>query len=93
VNVFSRSPFFTNGVACADIAMFDFVQNNKIAIQVILGAVALTFVGFGVGSYTSAVEDPTWSRWARPRFTSVIWTGCWKVSLQMLPLASRHWMI
>ncbi|WP_199103359.1 SurA N-terminal domain-containing protein [Aquitalea sp. ASV11] len=38
--------------------MFDFVQNNKIAIQVILGAVALTFVGFGVGSYTSAVEDP-----------------------------------
>jgi hypothetical protein len=38
-------------MACADIAMFDFVQNNKIAIQVILGAVALTFVGFGVGSY------------------------------------------
>jgi len=38
--------------------MFDFVQNNKIAIQVILGAVALTFVGFGVGSYTSAVDDP-----------------------------------
>ncbi|MBA4709521.1 SurA N-terminal domain-containing protein [Aquitalea aquatica] len=38
--------------------MFDFVQNNKIAIQVILGAVALTFVGFGVGSYSSAVEDP-----------------------------------
>ncbi|AXK40236.1 SurA N-terminal domain-containing protein [Crenobacter cavernae] len=38
--------------------MFDFVQNNRLALQVILGAVALTFVGFGVGSYTSAVDDP-----------------------------------
>ena len=38
--------------------MFDFVQNNNTAIKVILGAVALTFVGFGVGSYSAAVEDP-----------------------------------
>ena len=38
--------------------MFDFVQNNNTAIKIILGAVALTFVGFGVGSYSAAVEDP-----------------------------------
>jgi len=38
--------------------MFDFVQNNSIAIKVILGAVALTFVGFGVSSYSSVVDDP-----------------------------------
>lgn len=38
--------------------MFDFVQNNNLAIKIILGAVALTFVGFGVGSYSAAVEDP-----------------------------------
>ncbi|AUH50960.1 peptidylprolyl isomerase [Chromobacterium sp. ATCC 53434] len=38
--------------------MFEFVQNNKTVIQVILGAVALTFVGFGVSSYTSATDDP-----------------------------------
>ncbi|QEL55247.1 SurA N-terminal domain-containing protein [Chromobacterium paludis] len=38
--------------------MFEFVQNNKTVIQVILGAVALTFVGFGVGSYSSATDDP-----------------------------------
>ncbi|WP_293766157.1 SurA N-terminal domain-containing protein [uncultured Aquitalea sp.] len=38
--------------------MFDFVQNNKTALQVILGAVALSFVAFGVGSYSSAIEDP-----------------------------------
>jgi hypothetical protein len=92
VNVFSRSPFFTNGVACADIAMFDFVQNNKIAIQVILGAVALTFVGFGVGSYL---------RRGRPYLVKVGSAKIYKRdldrmlegSLQMLPLASRHWMI
>ncbi|GGY13607.1 SurA N-terminal domain-containing protein [Paludibacterium paludis] len=38
--------------------MFEFVQNNKIVIRIILGAVALTFVGFGVSSYTSAIDDP-----------------------------------
>jgi peptidyl-prolyl cis-trans isomerase D len=38
--------------------MFKFVENNKVVIQVILGAVALTFVGFGVSSYSSAVDDP-----------------------------------
>ncbi|MXR37140.1 SurA N-terminal domain-containing protein [Craterilacuibacter sinensis] len=38
--------------------MFDFVHNNKFAIKIILGAVALTFVGFGVGSYSSVVDDP-----------------------------------
>ncbi|MBM2883809.1 SurA N-terminal domain-containing protein [Chromobacterium phragmitis] len=38
--------------------MFEFVQNNKTVIQVILGAVALTFVGFGVSSYTGATDDP-----------------------------------
>ncbi|MEQ6290476.1 SurA N-terminal domain-containing protein [Vogesella sp. GCM10023246] len=38
--------------------MFDFVHNNNAAIKIILGAVALTFVGFGVGSYTAAVDDP-----------------------------------
>lgn len=38
--------------------MFDFVHNNNTAIKIILGAVALTFVGFGVGSYTAAVDDP-----------------------------------
>ncbi|MDC7697989.1 SurA N-terminal domain-containing protein [Vogesella indigofera] len=38
--------------------MFNFVQNNQTAIKVILGAVALTFVGFGVGSYTAAVDEP-----------------------------------
>ncbi|OWY40414.1 peptidylprolyl isomerase [Xenophilus sp. AP218F] len=37
--------------------MFEFVQNNKVFIQVVLGAVALTFVGFGVGSY-EAMDDP-----------------------------------
>jgi peptidyl-prolyl cis-trans isomerase D len=40
------------------VAMFKFVENNKIAIQIILGLVALTFVGFGVSSYSSVVEDP-----------------------------------
>lgn len=44
-------------MASALFAMFEFVQNNKIVIQVILGAVALTFVGFGVSSYNAA-EDP-----------------------------------
>ncbi|OHX10696.1 peptidylprolyl isomerase [Chromobacterium sphagni] len=38
--------------------MFEFVQNNKTVIQVILGAVALTFAGFGVSSYSSATDDP-----------------------------------
>ncbi|AXT46466.1 SurA N-terminal domain-containing protein [Chromobacterium rhizoryzae] len=38
--------------------MFEFVQNNKVFIQVVLGAVALTFVGFGVGSYEAASDDP-----------------------------------
>lgn len=38
--------------------MFDFVQKNSIFIKVVLGAVALTFVGFGVGSYTAATSDP-----------------------------------
>jgi peptidyl-prolyl cis-trans isomerase D len=38
--------------------MFKFVENNKVVIQIILGAVALTFVGFGVSSYSSAVDDP-----------------------------------
>lgn len=38
--------------------MFNFVQNNQVVIKVILGAVALTFVGFGVGSYTAAVDEP-----------------------------------
>lgn len=38
--------------------MFKFVENNKIVIQIILGAVALTFAGFGVSSYTSVVDDP-----------------------------------
>ena len=37
--------------------MFDFVQKNTVLIKVILGAVALTFVGFGVGSYTTATDD------------------------------------
>ncbi|TIC83728.1 SurA N-terminal domain-containing protein [Crenobacter intestini] len=38
--------------------MFDFVHNNKFAIKIILGAVALTFVGFGVGSYSTVTDDP-----------------------------------
>ncbi|WP_047236792.1 SurA N-terminal domain-containing protein [Chromobacterium subtsugae] len=38
--------------------MFEFVQNNKTVIQVILGAVALTFVGFGVSSYSDVTADP-----------------------------------
>lgn len=38
--------------------MFKFVENNKFLIQIILGLVALTFVGFGVSSYSSVVEDP-----------------------------------
>lgn len=38
--------------------MFDFVQKNSTFIKVVLGAVALTFVGFGVGSYTAATSDP-----------------------------------
>lgn len=38
--------------------MFDFVQKNTLLIKVILGAVALTFVGFGVGSYTASSDDP-----------------------------------
>ncbi|TDR79771.1 peptidyl-prolyl cis-trans isomerase [Paludibacterium purpuratum] len=38
--------------------MFKFVENNKVVIQVILGLVALTFVGFGVSSYSSVAEDP-----------------------------------
>ena len=38
--------------------MFDFVQKNSLFIKVVLGAVALTFVGFGVGSYTTATDDP-----------------------------------
>ncbi|SCK24130.1 SurA N-terminal domain-containing protein [Vogesella sp. LIG4] len=38
--------------------MFDFVHNNNAAIKIILGAVALTFVGFGIGSYSAAVDDP-----------------------------------
>lgn len=38
--------------------MFKFVENNKVVIQIILGAVALTFVGFGVSSYSSVVDDP-----------------------------------
>jgi len=38
--------------------MFKFVENNKVVIQIILGAVALTFVGFGVSSYSSMAEDP-----------------------------------
>ena len=38
--------------------MFDFVQKNSLFIKVVLGAVALTFVGFGVGSYTAATDDP-----------------------------------
>ncbi|WP_028536602.1 SurA N-terminal domain-containing protein [Paludibacterium yongneupense] len=38
--------------------MYEFVEKNNVAIKIILGAVALTFVGFGVGSYSSAVDDP-----------------------------------
>jgi peptidyl-prolyl cis-trans isomerase D len=38
--------------------MFTFVENNKVVIQIILGAVALTFVGFGVSSYSTVVDDP-----------------------------------
>lgn len=38
--------------------MFDFVQKNTVFIKVILGAVALTFVGFGVGSYATSQDDP-----------------------------------
>jgi peptidyl-prolyl cis-trans isomerase D len=38
--------------------MFDFVQNNRFAIQVVLGAVALGFVGFGVSNYASVANDP-----------------------------------
>ena len=38
--------------------MFDFVQKNSLFIKVVLGGVALTFVGFGVGSYTAATDDP-----------------------------------
>ena len=38
--------------------MFEFVQNNKTVIQVILGAVALTFVGFGVSSYSDVTAEP-----------------------------------
>ena len=37
--------------------MFEFVQKNTLVIKIILGAVALTFVGFGVGSYTAATDD------------------------------------
>lgn len=38
--------------------MFEFVHNNKFVIQVILGAVALGFVGFGVSNYASVANDP-----------------------------------
>ena len=38
--------------------MFNFVQNNQFVIKIILGAVALTFVGFGVESYTSDFDEP-----------------------------------
>jgi peptidyl-prolyl cis-trans isomerase D len=38
--------------------MYEFVEKNNVAIKIILGAVALTFVGFGVGSYSSVVDDP-----------------------------------
>ena len=38
--------------------MFTFVENNKVVIQIILGAVALTFVGFGISSYSTVVDDP-----------------------------------
>lgn len=37
--------------------MFEFVQNNKIVIKIILGIVAFTFVGFGIGSYTAVMND------------------------------------
>ncbi|MDF0606441.1 SurA N-terminal domain-containing protein [Neisseriaceae bacterium TC5R-5] len=38
--------------------MFDFVHNNKFFIRVILGIIALTFIGFGVGSYSAISDDP-----------------------------------
>ncbi len=38
--------------------MFDFVQKNQIFIKILLGGIALTFVGFGVGTY-SGVSDST----------------------------------
>lgn len=38
--------------------MFKFVENNKLFIQIVLGLVALTFVGFGVSSYTAVSSDP-----------------------------------
>ncbi|MCB6183099.1 SurA N-terminal domain-containing protein [Leeia sp. TBRC 13508] len=38
--------------------MFDFVQKNQVLIKVLLGGIALTFVGFGVSSYNS-VSDTT----------------------------------
>lgn len=38
--------------------MFSFVQNNRLFISIILGLIALTFVGFGVSGYNSATEEP-----------------------------------
>ena len=38
--------------------MFSFVQNYRILITIILGLIALTFVGFGVSGYSPATEEP-----------------------------------
>ena len=38
--------------------MFSFVQNYRILITIILGLIALTFVGFGVSGYGPTTEEP-----------------------------------
>lgn len=50
--------------------MFDFVQKNTLVIKVILGAVALTFVGFGVGSYSAVMEEPYLAKVGDERITT-----------------------
>lgn len=50
--------------------MFDFVQKNTLFIKVILGAVALTFVGFGVGSYSAVMEEPYLAKVGDERITT-----------------------
>lgn len=37
--------------------MFEFVQNNKLIIKIILVTIGLTFIGFGIGSYSTMVDD------------------------------------
>ena len=38
--------------------MFEFVRNNKVFIRVVLGVIALTFVGVGVSGYRGTFDGP-----------------------------------